>query len=157
VASKEQGTGWLVLTRELLADVVDLLDAEVEAAREEVATVWRGAWAIPVLFSAALFLLFWIIALLGYAAVALLSRWLPAWGAALTVAGAFLLLALVATALGVAKLKRLKNPYDIFVRRAREHVSWWRTEVSLRPAAKPADPAAPPNRAPRGSEPGGAA
>ena len=127
-----QDKGFVVLTRELLADLLELLDAEVEAARDEVASVWRGSWAIPLCFSLALFLLFWVVALLGYALVALLSRWLPPWGAGLVVAGGFLLLAGAAAAVGVARLKRLRNPYDIFVRRLREHLAWWRSEVQLR-------------------------
>jgi hypothetical protein len=124
-----EGKGWVVMTRELVADLLDLFDAEIEAARQEVGTIWRRAWTVPVLFVTALFLLFWILALVTYALVALLSQWLPAWGAALSVAGGLLLVAAVCVAVGVARVKRLENPYDVFVRRLRDHLAWWRGEL----------------------------
>lgn len=147
-----EGKGWVVMTRELVADLLDLFDAEIEAARQEVGTIWRRAWMVPVLFSTALFLLFWILALVAYALVALLSKWLPAWGAALSVAGGLLLVAGVCVAIGVARVKRLENPYDIFVRRLRDHLDWWRREMALsRPRGE--EGAAPGAASPRAAEP----
>jgi len=128
-AGESEHPGWIVLSRELASDLLELADAEIEAAREEVSRVWRGAWAIAVLVALAACLLFWLVALLAYTLVALAGRWLPAWGAGLAVAGAFLAVALVLLGLAWARARRLENPIDIFVRRLREHLDWWRREV----------------------------
>lgn len=126
--------GWIVLTRELAADLLELVDAEVAAGREELSASWRGAVKILAFGGAAVALLFWVVALLAYALVALASRWLPGWGAGLAVAGLFVVVAAVLGALGWRRAARLKNPIDVVIRRLREHLGWWRTEVTLHPA-----------------------
>jgi Putative Actinobacterial Holin-X, holin superfamily III len=134
--------GWIVLTRELAADLLELVDAEVAAGREELSASWRGAAAIVAFFAAAVALLFWVVALLAYALVALASRWLPGWGAGLAVAGLFVAVAALLGALGWRRAARLENPIDVVVRRLRDHLRWWRTEVTLHPslAAPGAEP-----------------
>jgi hypothetical protein len=123
--------GWIVLSRELAGDLVDLAEAEIEATREEIARVWRGAWVAAALVGVAVGLGFWVLALLAYALVAVLERWLAPWGAALVVAGGFLLLALALAAAAWRLARRLENPLDIALRHLREHLEWWRREVSL--------------------------
>lgn len=130
---KRPGQSWIVLSRELVADFLDLLDAELEAARQELGRSWRGAGWIAAFFGVAVALAFWVVALLAYALVAVLSLWLPAWGAGLSVAGLFLLTAAVLVALAWWRFKRLQNPIDVAVRRLRDHIDWWRREVSLHP------------------------
>jgi Putative Actinobacterial Holin-X, holin superfamily III len=126
--------GWIVLTRELAADLLELVDAEVAAGREELSASWRGALKIVAFFAAAVALLFWVVALLAYALVALASRWLPGWGAGLAVAGLFVAVAAGLGALGWRRATRLENPVDVVIRRLRDHLGWWRTEVTLHPA-----------------------
>ncbi len=143
---KGDGKGIFVLSRELAADLLELADAEIEAAREEVRATWRRSWLVPVMALVALFFLFWTIALFAYFLVTLFALKLPTWGAALAVFGLFLVLASVCGGIAAAKAKKLENPYDIFVRRLRAHLDWWRTEISLRasgPAAPGSDAARP--------------
>ncbi len=131
----EERPGWIFLSRELAADLLELADAEVDAARQELGAVGRRAARAAVLVVAALCLVFWLVALVAYVLVAVVALWLPPWGAGLVVAGLFALAAVILVALAVAQVKRIENPVDILVRRLREHLAWWRREVRLRPAA----------------------
>lgn len=130
---KRPGPSWIILSRELVADLLELLDAELEAARQELGKSWRGAGWIAALSGAAVALAFWVVAVLAYALVAVFSLWLPAWGAGLSVAGLFLVAAAVLAALAWWRVKRLRNPIDVAVRRLRDHIDWWRREVSIHP------------------------
>ncbi|HEX4955486.1 MAG TPA: phage holin family protein [Thermoanaerobaculia bacterium] len=132
---KNDGKGIFVLSRELAADLLELADAEIEAAREEVRATWRRSWLVPVMAIVALFFLFWTIALFAYFLITLFALKLPTWGAALAVFGLFLVLAAVCGGIAAAKAKQLENPYDVFVRRLRAHLDWWRSEISLRAPA----------------------
>ncbi len=124
---------WVVLSRELVADVLELADAELEVVREEIGVVAMRLAKAAVLLGAALALSFWVVALVGYVLVAVLSQWLPAWGAGLIVAGFFLLLIAALAAIAIVQIKRLESPVDIVFRHLREHLDWWRREVTLRP------------------------
>lgn len=130
----DERTGWIFLSRELAADLLELADAEIDAARQEMGTVGRRAGKAALFLLAALCIVFWLVALLAYVLVAVADLWLPAWGAGLAVAGLFALLAAVFVWIAVAQVKKLDNPVDILVRRLREHLAWWRREVRLRPA-----------------------
>lgn len=136
----ERSGGWIYLSRELIADLLDLADAEVAEARVEVGEVARRAVQAVVLLLAAFALLFWVVALFGYTLIAVAALWLPAWGAGLVVAGFFLLLALGAALWAKAQLKRLENPIDILIRRLRAHLDWWRREVTLKRELPPGTP-----------------
>jgi putative superfamily III holin-X len=127
------GQNWVVLSRELLADVLELADAELEVVRDEIGAVGRRAARALLLIGAALALAFWLVALLGFVLVAALSLWLPPWGAGLVVAGVFLLLAAILLAIAISRLKRIESPVEIFFRHLRGHLDWWRREVRLHP------------------------
>jgi Zn-dependent protease with chaperone function len=133
----DERAGWVFLSRELAADLLELADAEVDAARRELGAVGRRAVKAALLGVAALCLVFWLVALLAYVLVAVVALWLPPWGAGLVVAGLFALLTAILVGLALAQVKRIDNPVDIVVRRLREHLAWWRREVRLRPAAGP--------------------
>lgn len=128
-----ESESWTVLSRELIADLLDLLEAELAAARGELAKSWRGAGLIGAFFGAAVALAFWVVAVLAYALVAVFMLWLPAWGAGLIVAGIFLVAAALLGLLGWWRVKRLANPIDVVFRRLRDHIDWWRSEVRLHP------------------------
>jgi len=143
--------GWIVLSRELVADLLDLLDAEIGAARQELAVSWRRAGLIVAFFAGALALAFWVVALVAYTLVEVVSLWWPPWAAALTVTALFLLLAAVLVLLARWRIRRLANPLDVAVRRLREHIDWWRREVTVtvRPvSARPGGAEAPDEESP---------
>jgi len=129
----EEEEGWIVLSRELTADLLDLADAEIGEAREEIGAVLRRAGGAVALIGGAFVLLFWVLAMVAYTLVAILSVWLPAWAAGLIVTTFFLLVAAALAGIGYLRLKKLENPFDIIMRRSQEHIAWWRNQVSLHP------------------------
>ncbi len=141
--SGSPGTGrggeWIYLSRELLGDLLEVLDAEIAAARDDLRVSGRFAGRALTFFGAAASILIWLPAILGYVMIRVLAQWLPDWGAGLIVFAVFLVLVVVLGALGWNKTKRIENPVDTVTRRTRDHLAWWRSEVSLRPG--PADAA----------------
>jgi hypothetical protein len=135
--------GWIVLSRELASDLLELADAEIEATRDEISRVWRRAWTVAALVGLAACLAFWLVALFAYTLVAVAQRWLSPWAAGLAVAGAFLVAIVALLAAAWLRARRLESPLDILVRHLREHLDWWRREVALSP---------PPPLAPTGTE-----
>ncbi len=131
---RDDGKGWIYLSRELAGDLLELADAELEVTRQEVGAVGRRLGKVVVLLIAVLCLVFWLVALLGYTLIAVASLWLPPWGAGLAVGGFFLLLALGLGLWAWSQIKKLENPVDIVIRRLREHLDWWRREARLHPS-----------------------
>ncbi len=128
-----RGGEWIYLSRELLGDLLEVLDAEVAAARSDLGVSGRIAGRALAFFGVAVSILIWLPAILGYVMVRVLAQWLPDWGAGLIVFAFFLLVAALLGAIGWSKMKRIENPVDTVTRRTREHLAWWRSEVSLRP------------------------
>ena len=126
-----RGGNWVYLSRELLGDVLTVLDAEVAAARSDLGTSGSFAGKALLFFGIAASILIWIPAIVGYVMVRVLALWLPDWGAGLIVLGFFLLLAGILGAIGYAKVKRVENPVDTVTRRLRSHLGWWRSDVAL--------------------------
>lgn len=94
----------------LIADVPrligDLVRAEIQAAKDEIAGKLKAAGiGVGLLVGAGLFVLFALMVLLA-AAVLGLATVLPAWAAALIVGGALLLIAVIIALIGVSALKR---------------------------------------------------
>ncbi|WAB84584.1 phage holin family protein [Microcella daejeonensis] len=94
----------------LIADVPrligDLVRAEIQAAKDEIAGKLKAAGiGAGLLVGAGLFALFALIVLL-FAAVLGLATVMPAWAAALIVGGALLLIAVLVALIGIAALKR---------------------------------------------------
>lgn len=127
---------WITLSRELLVDLVDLLQAEVDDARRELSATGKRALWVAAFFGLALFVLFWVLALGAYVLVEVAGLWLDPWAAALVVTGLYSLVAAVLAAIGVSRARRLSNPIDVVLRRLHEHLEWWREEVALHPAAE---------------------
>lgn len=127
----EQREGWIYLSRELVADILDLAEAEIGAARTEVWAALRKSFLGLALVGASLALLFWVLAMTAYTLVVVVAIWLPPWAAALVVTGFFLVLALVVGFFGVRRFKKVENPINIVLRRLRNHIAWWRTQVSM--------------------------
>ncbi|WAB82405.1 phage holin family protein [Microcella daejeonensis] len=94
----------------LIADVPrligDLVRAEIQAAKDEIAGKLKAAGiGAGLLVGAGLFALLALIVLL-FAAVLGLATVMPAWAAALIVGGALLLIAVLVALIGIAALKR---------------------------------------------------
>lgn len=122
--------GWIVLSRELLTDLLDLLEAEVKEAGDELGRSWKRIGRIALLAGTALFLLFWLLGL-GVAVLVLLAvEWLSPWGAGLAVFGLLALVVAVLGGLAYFMAKRLANPLEVVIRRLRDHLDWWRSEVA---------------------------
>ena len=119
----------VALIRDIAADTSTLVRQQMELAKQELMgavtakLVAAGALAVAGLFGF-LFLVF--AALAGAAALALV---MPAWAAALIVAGVFLLLAVPAVLFGVRKIKQPPLKPEETVRTVKEDVEWARTQL----------------------------
>ncbi|MET0726386.1 MAG: phage holin family protein [Leifsonia sp.] len=95
---------------ELLADVPDLIrgliQAEIAAFKAELAARGKSVGVGVVLFLIALFLLFWAFAVLIESAVFAFALIVPAWAAALIVAGILLVIVAILVLIGVQAVKR---------------------------------------------------
>jgi Putative Actinobacterial Holin-X, holin superfamily III len=112
--------------QDILRNLQEIVRAEVRLAKAEVgqeiakfkmATVWLVAGAIAGLFG----LLFLLLA-----AFHALTGVMPDWVAALTLAGALLLVAALALMLGLGRLKRLNPLPERTVATMKENVTWAR-------------------------------
>jgi uncharacterized membrane protein YqgA involved in biofilm formation len=122
-----RSTGQLV--RDIAADSSTLVRKEVELAKQEVLeAVTARLLGAGMLAGAGLFALFMLL-FLALAAAAALSLVLPAWAAALIVAGGFLLLAVPAGLLGVRRLKAPPLKPEETVRTVKEDVEWARAQL----------------------------
>jgi len=122
-----RSTGQLV--RDIAADTSTLVRKEVELAKQEVLeAVTARLLAAGMLAGAGLFALFMLL-FLALAAAAALSQVVPAWAAALIVAGGFLLLAVPAGLLGVRRLKAPPLKPEETVRTVKEDVEWARAQL----------------------------
>jgi uncharacterized membrane-anchored protein len=116
---------WVELFRALGDALLDLLEAELRTLSREIARSGRHLGVAIAFFGGAAAIAFWLLGVLTYFAIALLSLWLPMWGAALIVAGVLLLAVVVVAWLGVSRLRRVENPATIFRRRLDDHLGWW--------------------------------
>lgn len=121
--------GWIDMVRALGESLVEVLRAEVEAGRDEVARSARLLGIALALFAVAAVLSVLVSALLVVALVALLSLWLPTWAAALIVAAVLGIGVAVLAVLGRRKLRELENPFELVKRRLADHLDWWRDRL----------------------------
>jgi len=117
--------GWIHLYRSLGESLFEVLRAELSALQEDLGRSGRHLGVALGLFGAAVLLLFWILGLAVFCLVALLTVWLPLWGAALAVLGLFTLVAAALVVFGVKQLKKAENPVDSVKRRVEDHLDWW--------------------------------
>jgi hypothetical protein len=117
------------LIRDIATDTSTLVRQQMELAKQELMEavtarlVAAAALAVAGLFGF-LFLVF--AALAGAAALALV---MPAWAAALIVAGAFLVLAVPAVLFGIRKMKQPSLKPEETVRTVKEDVEWARAQL----------------------------
>jgi hypothetical protein len=118
----------LDLVRDIAAESQTLVRKEVELAKQEVlGAVMARVVAAAALGAAGIFG-FFVLLFGALAAAAALDLVLPAWAAALVVAGAFLLLAGPAALLGIRRMKAPLKPEET-VRTVKEDVEWARAQL----------------------------
>lgn len=121
--------GWLTHLKTLARALAELLQAEVAALGDDLLRSARELRTGVVLLVVGAFFGFWTIGALAYAAIEVLSFWLPRWGAVLACLGGFALLTLVFVLLGRSRLRRLETPAQTVTRRIESHSAWLREEV----------------------------
>jgi putative superfamily III holin-X len=138
--------GWIDLFRSLGESLIEVLRAEVGSLQEDLKRSGRHLGVALAFLGGAVLLVFWVLGLLVFSMVAVLSIWLQLWAAALLVLALFLLLTGLLAGLGVSRLRRVENPVDSVKRHVDEHLDWWQN--GLLAAGSPLDiPAAvPPGR-----------
>jgi hypothetical protein len=119
----------LELVRDIAANTQTLLRKEVELAKQEVlGAVMARVMAAGALIAAGL-LAFFVLLFAALAAAAALDLVLPAWAAALIVAGGFLLLAAPAALIGLRRMKAPSLKPEETVRTVKEDVEWARAQL----------------------------
>jgi hypothetical protein len=138
--------GWIDLFRSLGESLIEVVRAETGALQEDLKRSGRHLGVALGLLGAAVLLLFWILGLMIFAAVAILSIWLQLWAATLIVLAVFVLAAVILVWLGVKRLRLVENPVDSVKRHVDDHLDWWQNgllatgktlDVSAGPAAEP--------------------
>ncbi len=103
-----------------------LLEAEIEQLRFDLARNWARLVRLVLIAAFAFGVVFWALGALLFAAGAGLATVLPAWAAALAVAGGLLALALVLLLAVRARFRRLESPVGTVKRRVGSHLAFWR-------------------------------
>jgi hypothetical protein len=115
--------------RDIASDSQTLLRKEVELAKQELLeAVMSRVIAVAALAVAGLFG-FFVLLFAALAAAAALNLVLPAWAAALIVAGAFLLLAVPAALIGKSRMKGPSLKPEETVRTVKEDVEWAKAQL----------------------------
>jgi hypothetical protein len=131
---QRRGREWrdrLIGLREALGE---LYAAELAALSRDVERWGKGFLVALLLACGALFLLFWLLAVLVGAVVAALSQWLPVWGAMLVTAALLLVDITLLGWLAWRRLERLGGPLALIGRRWRDHLDWWQERVLVDPS-----------------------
>lgn len=117
--------GWIDLFRSLGESLIEVVRAETTALQADLKTSGRHLGIALGLLGAAVLLLFWVLGLLIFLAVAVLSVWLQVWAAALIVFLLFAVVMAVLIMLGLRRLKLVENPVDSVKRHVDDHLDWW--------------------------------
>ncbi len=116
--------GWLGGLRGLGRAAVELLQAELGALVEDLQRSARELRSGAILSAMGAFFAFWTLGALLYAAIELVTLWLPRWGAALSVGGAFGLIALILFLVARARFRAVESPSQTVSRRLEGHSEW---------------------------------
>lgn len=117
--------GWIDLFRSLGESLIEVVRAETTALQADLKTSGRHLGITLGLLGAAVLLLFWVLGLLIFLTVAVLSVWLQVWAAALIVFLLFAAVMAVLILLGLRRLKLVENPVDSVKRHVDDHLDWW--------------------------------
>jgi hypothetical protein len=117
--------GWIDLFRSLGESLIEVVRAETSALQADLKTSGRHMTIALGLLGAAVLLLFWVLGLLVFFVVTLLSIWLELWAAALIVLLVFAGFMGVLIMLGLRRLRLVENPVDSVKRHVDDHLDWW--------------------------------
>jgi hypothetical protein len=135
--------GWINLFRTLGESLIEVLRAESTALQTDLKTSGKHLGIALGLLGAAVLLLFWVLGLLIFCAIALLSIWLELWAAALIVLALFVAVMAVLVWLGLRRLKLVENPVDSVKRHVDDHLDWWQNGLLAQGKAVDISPAVP--------------
>jgi len=116
---------WIELFRTLGESLVEVVRAETTALQADLKTSGRHMAVALGLLGAAVLLLFWVLGLLIFFLIALLSTWLQLWAAALIVLVVFAGVMGALAWLGVRRFRFVENPVDSVKRHVDDHLDWW--------------------------------
>lgn len=133
--------GWIDLFRSLGESLIEVVRAESSALQADLKTSGRHMGVALGLLGTAVLLLFWVLGLLIFLAVAVLSVWLELWAAALIVLLVFLGVMAVLIVLGLRRLKLVENPVDSVKRHVDDHLDWWQNGLLAQGKAMDIPPA----------------
>lgn len=127
--------------RSLGQSLLGVVRAEIEALQADVADTGQKAGVAAAFLAVAAVLGFWAVGLLIVVVIALLTVWLPLWGAALATFVLFAAVAGILAALGLQRLKALRSPVASIQERLSSHLDWWQNTLLAAPAeAVPVEP-----------------
>lgn len=144
--------GWIDLFRALGSSLIEVLRAEIDSLKEELARSGHHLARGVALLAAAFFVLFWTLGALLFTLGAVLAIWLQPWAAALVVTGIFFAVAALLAWLGMRRLARFENPMGSVREHLEDHLDWWQHSLLAEP--KPIDMPASPAGGHRGSRRG---
>jgi hypothetical protein len=117
--------GWIDLFRSLGESLIEVVRAETSALQADLKTSGRHMGIALGLLGAAVMLLFWVLGLLIFLVVSVLSIWLQLWAAVLIVFLVFAGIMGILIMLGLRRLKLVENPVDSVKRHVDDHLDWW--------------------------------
>lgn len=121
------------LVGELPGLIRDLIQAEIASFKAELVARGKSVAVAVVLFIVALFFLFWMFAVLIESAVFAFALIVPAWLAALIVAGILLVIIVILVLIGIASFKRATKEPEASIK---EHIQ---TDVDVVKGVGPYD------------------
>ncbi|MEA2559095.1 MAG: hypothetical protein QOH06_599 [Acidobacteriota bacterium] len=133
--------GWIDLFRSLGESLIEVVRAETSALQADLKTSGKHLGIALGLLGAAVLLLFWVLGLLIFFVITLLSIWLQLWAAALIVLLIFAGVMGVLIMLGLRRLKLVENPVDSVKRHVDDHLDWWQNGLLAQGKAMDIQPA----------------
>ena len=134
---------WIELFRTLGESLIEVVRAETTALQADLKTSGRHMGVALGLLGAAVLLLFWVLGLLIFFLIALLSTWLQLWAAALIVLVVFATIMGALAWLGVRRFRFVENPVDSVKRHVDDHLDWWQNGLLAQGRALDIPPAVP--------------
>lgn len=133
---------WVDLVRSLGGSLIEVVRAEIDAFKEELAVSGRHLAVGLGLLGAAAVLGFWMVGAMTFAIGAILCIWLQVWAAALIVVAFFLLVLALLAWLGLRQLRRFENPLESLRQHIEDHLDWWQHTLLREEKKVEAPPAA---------------
>lgn len=135
--------GWIELFRTLGESLIEVVRAETSALQADLKTSGRHMGVALGLLGAAVLVLFWVLGLLIFFLIALLSTWLQLWAAALIVLVVFAGVMGFLAWLGIRRFRLVENPVDSVKRHVDDHLDWWQNGLLAQGRALDIPPAVP--------------